>query len=295
MQEIQSLPDKKDRKILNNFRLYCISRNLSLPRIIKQVRHIKILMQTNNLENITKNRLFRMIEKINNSPLSTNTKRDYKIAIRAYLKSIDLKHDLLDYVVLEKCAERIPKKLIKDPVWKNMETEKEKLFLRILQETGARPAEILNLKYSDIEYIDFYALITVTGKTGTRPIPLIDSAQMLMQNHRIAEPHEDYVFTFPYDSIRRKVSQMLKKEGYKDTYFYIFRKTKSTEWFSIYPNQIVKKLLGLTKNSRMHKHYDWIVQQQVIDIHINKQKSAIHNIHQQNLYNFSTSRPGNLG
>jgi integrase len=49
----------------------------------------------------------------------------------------------------------------------------------IIRDTGCRPHEILRLKLKDIAFKSEgdrqYAEIVVNGKTGTRPLPLIDS------------------------------------------------------------------------------------------------------------------------
>ena len=142
-----------------------------------------------------------------------------------------------------------------------LESPHHKAYLHVTIETGARIGEIMNIRYTDIEYTDFGAYITVDGKTGTRTIPITDSVKMLLAQHKKAENEDDYIFWFSYDFIRRKIKIMLKDAGYSDTYMYMFRKSRATLLFSDLPEQIVKKYMGWTKSSRMAEFYSFIPQE----------------------------------
>lgn len=57
----------------------------------------------------------------------------------------------------------------------------------------------------------------------------------------------------------------LKENGYPDTYPYVFRKTKATEIGESMPEQLGKKFLGWTKNSRMFEVYCFPRQEKLED------------------------------
>ena len=65
-------------------------------------------------------------------------------------------------------------------------TKREKCYHAISRDTSCRPHEIVKLKIKDIVFKTTgksqYAEALVNGKTGTRPIPLIDSIPYLKQS-----------------------------------------------------------------------------------------------------------------
>ena len=65
---------------------------------------------------------------------------------------------------------------------------------------------------------------------------------------------------------------MLKK-GYDDTYMYLFRKSKATQLFETLPEQLVKKYMGGSKNSKMAKVYSFPRQEKLTDAIIKMNQS----------------------
>ena len=64
---------------------------------------------------------------------------------------------------------------------KGCKTLKEKAFVKMLHESGARIGEFLNLKIKDIEINENFARVRLFGKTGERRIPLTNSLPYLVQ------------------------------------------------------------------------------------------------------------------
>lgn len=58
---------------------------------------------------------------------------------------------------------------------------RDRAFIKLLHETGARAGEILGIKLGDIEIKENSAEIQVDGKTGPRPIPIAQSVPLLTQ------------------------------------------------------------------------------------------------------------------
>ncbi len=267
--QIQAMQPEK-RIVFKRFHQYCITRDLSLARKINLLTNLSIILGNKDIKKPTRLYIYKIISKIEKTNKSENTRRDYKLAFRSYLRSIGTKKTLIELIATGNPAIRKPKKLIEDKeIWKNMPEDYLKLFVRFAHESGARPGELFNLTYNDIEYKPFGVNVTLDGKTGPRTIPIIDSAQMLMQSHKIAHSNEDYVFSQGYGHFSNKVSKMLKNQGYPDTYLYIFRKSRATELFSKLPEQVVKKYMGWTKSSKMAETYSFIPQQNLTDAIIN--------------------------
>ncbi len=261
-------PEK--RLAFRRFHQYCITRDLSLARKINLLANLNMVLGNKDIKRPTRLYIYKIVSKIEKTNKSENSRRDYKLAFRSYLHSIGTDKSLIDLIATGNPAVRKPKKLIEDKeIWKNMPEDYLQLFVRFAYESGARPGELFNLTYNDIEYKPFGADVTLDGKTGPSTIPIIDSAQMLMQSQKTAHSNEDYVFPQGYTHFTNKVAVMLKKQGYSDTYLYIFRKSRATELFSKLPEQVVKKFMGWSKSSRMAETYSFIPQQQLTDSILN--------------------------
>ncbi len=264
LNQIQTFNPKRRREF-SRFHKYMITRELSLARKITLLNNLKAFFKTEDIKPTTRINIYNIIQKIDRINKSPNTKRDYKLAYRSYLKSIGTDEKLIELIAVGNPDIRKPKKIIDKPLYPYMNSKDEQLFVRLLQETGARPGEIMNIRHKHIEFTDFGAYLTITGKTGTRTIPIIDTVPMLQENRKTAKNQEDYMFWFTYGHISKQVAKMLKKQGYEDTYMYLFRKSKATELFETLPEQLVKKYMGWSKNSKMAKVYSFPRQEKLTD------------------------------
>lgn len=139
------------------------------------------------------------------------------------------------------------------------ESYKEKALLFVEFESGARPQEILNLKWADIKFEDGRADINVfSGKTRrSRTFPLNKSAKFLYdwkQNYTYGETKpDDFVFPSRFgrdkamtsDGANKILRKMAEKAGIKKKIWnYIFRHTRATRLYEELPTPIVEKLMG---------------------------------------------------
>lgn len=58
---------------------------------------------------------------------------------------------------------------------------KERAFIKLLHETGARVGEFLNIRFKDIQITENLGQVQVDGKTGQRTIPFLESLPYLVQ------------------------------------------------------------------------------------------------------------------
>ncbi len=270
---------------------YCVTRNLSIARKITLLNCLKVCLGDNEIQKPTRLSIYNIIQKIDNSNKSPNTKRDYKLAYRSYLSSLGINKSLIELVAVGNPKIRKPKQIITKPLYLKMKTDKTRLFVGLQQETGCRPSEELTLKYANIEYTDFGVNITVSGKTGTRTLPItdIEIVKLLLEDHKKIKDNNEYLFNFSYSYISRVVKKMLKENDYPDTYLYAFRKSKATILFSKLPEQIVKKYMGWSKSSKMADTYSFINQNMMTDAIIEMNKArGITDKKQKNLYNWGS-------
>ncbi len=254
--ELKTLTPKRKRLLLN-YKNHCRAINLSKARTIKLVRHIKLMMERHKLppeKHITKAKIYKIINSIDDADYKKNTKRDYKTALRQYLKYLKINKELRDIIHPGPVVIREPQELItEENMGQYMSRGAERLYVELSQEIGPRPGEMFNLTYNDIKRTDWGALVKLTGKTGTRVLPVIKCAGKLPFKHS-----NDYVFSFQYSYIYNKTKKMLKKQGKEDTYLYIFRKTRGSEVLAELPGQLANMYMGWTKDSKMPKTYNFI-------------------------------------
>jgi len=139
------------------------------------------------------------------------------------------------------------------------ESYKDKALLFIEFESGARPQEILNLRWSDVDFKEGRVDINVfSGKTRrSRIFPLNKATKFVhdwKQNYVYADiKPSDYVFPSrfsrdkPMDSAsaNRILRKMAEKAGIKKRIWnYIFRHTRATRLYEELPTPIVEKLMG---------------------------------------------------
>jgi integrase len=172
-------------------------------------------------------------------------------------------------------------------------TKRERCYHAISRDTSCRPHEITNLKIKDIVFKTNgnyqYAEALVNGKTGSRPIPLIDSIPYLkdfldhehphpgnpnaplicgvrrglgrhvspLRIYKIYEEYKKYVFpkllespeVLPED--KQKIRELLKKPWNP----YIRRHSALTEKSTILKEHVLRQHAGWSGRSQMHLKY----------------------------------------
>jgi integrase len=172
-------------------------------------------------------------------------------------------------------------------------SKRDKCYHAISRDSSCRPHEILKLKIKDVIFKTTgnyqYAEVLVNGKTGSRPIPLIDSIPYLkdyldhehpqpgnpnaplicgtgkglgrhISTHRIATIYGEYKkHTFPkllespnvLPEDRPKIEELLKKPWNP----YIRRHSALTEKSTILKEHVLRQHAGWSGSSQMHLKY----------------------------------------
>jgi integrase/recombinase XerD len=129
-------------------------------------------------------------------------------------------------------------------------------LIELLTESGCRIREALNLTKDDIEVQNDFVIITVTGKTGTRIVPLLKDNLTSFLYH-VAIVDTDKIFPITYWTINYQFQNIYKKANVKvSKIFHIFRHTKATYLLEQGVSEsIIKQFLGWTSNSPMIARY----------------------------------------
>jgi integrase len=146
---------------------------------------------------------------------------------------------------------------------------KEKAYLFLIFESGARPQEILDLRWKDIIFKDDYADVNLFSEKTKRqrPFPVNKARKYLWewkQNYFYSDLKEgDYVFPSRFSRDEPMTSangnkilrNMAKKAGVnKNLWNYLFRHSKATRLYEELPTPIVEQLMGHKDMYRTYAH-----------------------------------------
>ncbi len=148
---------------------------------------------------------------------------------------------------------------------KAAERPKSKAIVALLYEGALRVGELRSLRIRDLEFTEYGFKLRVTGKTGERVVPIIDSAPYLrvwLQMH--PDPRNPNAPLFPgkgmnpiaEGAIYGVVSRAAERAGIgKKVHPHILRHTRLTELAKHLTEQELKVFSGWTKGSKMASVY----------------------------------------
>ena len=149
------------------------------------------------------------------------------------------------------------------------ESYKESAYILVAFQTGARPQELLTMKWKDVKFEDKYADLTLySSKTGkARTFPVVEKTMKALwdwkQHYSFDNVRlDDYVFpsrwrevSLTTAGINKMLRRISKKAGLeKDVWGYLFRHSKATRLYEELPQQIVEKLLGHKNMAGIYAH-----------------------------------------
>jgi integrase len=270
---------KEDKEVLANFLKKC-----SITAGEKKVLHIKkLLIQLWDVTQIpltkqTKDSIDSYLSLLSNSDKSYWTKDE----LRVYIKQFLLWH-YKDFTMVENIRSESQRGLNTQKVTENnlitekdvenmlrfAKSYKDSCYLLLAFQTGARPQELLNLKWKDVKFEDKYADITLfSGKTEeTRTFPIVDKTMKALwdwkQHYAYADVSpKDFVFVsrkrnkaMTTAGLNKMLRNMAKdsKIG-KDVWTYLLRHTRATRLYEELPQQIVEKLMGHKNMAGVYAH-----------------------------------------
>ncbi|MCX6748389.1 MAG: site-specific integrase [Candidatus Pacearchaeota archaeon] len=282
--EIKNRLDEKSKKILAEFLKYIISRNGTGQNKVDDIERYMLQFYDiveKPLNKLKKQDIDDFMVLLNNSDKSKWTKKGTRIYIKSFLLWLYRDLDMIQNIrtpikdqgkVLndEKINEN---NLITEEELEKMirkaENFRDKALLMLLWETGARPQEIVNLKWRDMKLEAEYPDVTLhSGKTEeTRQFPVKEAKIHLQRwKQEYCYPNQnnnDFVFPNPNNrdnpittaGINKILRRMAKKSGInKDVWSYLFRHTRATRLYEELPQQIVEKLMGHKDMAGVYAH-----------------------------------------
>lgn len=260
--------------------------NLSKPRVMKYLEILTIFVKRVNkdLDTVTKEDLKKFVGEIQrNNNYSPWTKQTYKVIVRQFYKwhagmrGTKKYPEIVDWISIRmnKSEMRLPADgdMITDDEVKKMlnasHHPRDKALLAVLWESGARIGEIGNLKLKQVKFDQHGVVLTVQGKTGSRPIRLIWCVPYLstwIDSHPDKNNNDANLWVnigtrnhsepMNYPAIRKFLIELGKKVGVKKRiYAHLFRHSRATFMANHLTEFQMNKYFGWIQGSDMPATY----------------------------------------
>jgi len=246
----------KNKELIFKYHNALILENLSKPRLMKYLETLKMIAQEMNtdLDKATIDDVKKFVAKVQlNSNYSPWTKKTYKIIIRRFYKWLYGTKQFPEIVEwintkISRSERRLPSEgdlLTENDIQKLLqmtEHPRDKAFISILWEAGARIGEIGTLCMKHVVFDKHGTIITVKGKTGSRKIRLIASTPHLstwINCHPLREDKESALWLnigakkhhdqMTYGNMRMLLKNLFEKAGIKKRFNpHLFRHSRAT-------------------------------------------------------------------
>ena len=284
---------KKDKKISARNKeliLNCISdlslKNLSFPRLNRYMDVLKWLAlgTSKDLDKLNKQDLKNYVSTIQqNKEYSPWTKQTYKVIIRKFfcwLNGIDKPGqypEIVEWIniAMKRSEMRLPADgdLIKQEdvikMIKGAEHPRDKAFIAMLWETGARIGEIGDLKVGTIKFDQHGATLVLHGKTGSRSVRIIWSVPYLstwLDNHPFKDNPQAPIWIklttrnkiekMKYSGLATILRRACRQGGIrKRVYPHLFRHSRATFLATHLTEFQMNQYLGWIQGSKMAATY----------------------------------------
>lgn len=278
LNEIEKKIKGKDKEALEGFLKKC-----SITASEKKVEKIKkLLVQFFDVTQLsltkqTKESVDSFLVVLNKCDKSYWTKDELKVYIKQFLKWYYKDLEMVENFKASGKKQLNPKitennLLTEEEIEKMLrhaESFKESAYVLVAFQTGARPQELIEMKWKDVKFEDKYADLTLySSKTKkARTFPVVEKTMKALWDwkehfsYSDVKP-QDYVFPSRWRNkpmttagINKMLRRMAKKAGLqKDVWGYLFRHSKATRLYEELPQQIVEKLMGHKNMAGIYAH-----------------------------------------
>jgi site-specific recombinase XerD len=269
----------KNKKLIMDFHDDCVSSGLSVNRILfymyKLFRIASLLNK--DLDKATKEDIRRIVQEVElNENYAEWTKNNYKVTLKKFYKWLGGNEDYPEKVkwiraTVKKDRTKIIDVLSEDDVKQLIDAAdgmRNKALISALYESGCRIGELLNLRFGDINFDDYGAVILVNGKTGPRRVRLVSSVPRLavwVEHHPVKNPESplwvnvgttNHNEAMGYQTVRKMLKDIAAKAGIrKPVNPHAFRHARATHLASKLTEAQMNEYLGWIQGSKMPATY----------------------------------------
>jgi integrase len=223
--------------------------------LLRKFSHVK-------LANLSKKNVDKFFLFLRGSDLSDETKADYWIMFRIFVRWLKPKVDTTAYRLKIRKKIKLPEEILTlEEIRKiilSIGSIRYRAMISLLYDSGCRPSELLNLHLRDVIFDDDGLIVFFNGKTGSRRVRIIttlDSDKFLKEYLEF----NSLDLIFGRMSIER-LNQIVKESAqkiwiHKRVYSYIFRHSRATHLAKYLTEQQLKVYLGWSMSSKMVSVY----------------------------------------
>jgi len=271
----------KTKKQIENFARMRLAKGSGKLRVVKCMYCIRFLAQWLNKDfsKATKTDLIRLVTEIDSKNYSEYTRYDFKIVLKMFYKWLKGNDEDFPKVIkwlkprLKNEKHKLPEELLTveeaQKLANSTTNSRDKALILALYESGCRIGELLYLKLKNVQFDNYGVVLIVNGKTGSRRVRIIASAQVLgqwLQEH--PDKNNPDVPLWParlaryqpvpcsYPSILAMLRRASKASGIKKRiYPHLFRHSRATSLASKLTEAQMKEYFGWTQGSEMAATY----------------------------------------
>lgn len=272
---------EENKKLIMQFHDNCFTESLSLSKIERYlydlIKYTEMLNK--NLMDATREDIKSIVAKIEKKEWSPHTKHAFRVMIRKFYKSIEgidekgvypervkWLHSNVKNNQLKSSEELITEFEIRKMIACSLNC-RDKALISTLYESGCRISELGLVKFKDVIFDQYGAVINVTGKTGPRRVRLVTSAPYLqdyLNKHENNENPDSFIWTklggkkdlLGYSRLSELIKRAAKRAGIKKRiHAHLFRHSRATFLANKLTEAQMKQYLGWTQSSKMAAVY----------------------------------------
>lgn len=272
---------EENKKLILKFYDNCSTESLSLSKIERYLYdlHRYAEMLNKPLMDASKDEIRAIVAEIERREWSPHTKHAFKIMIRKFYKSIEgpeekgiyperirWLHCNIKNNQLKSSEDLITELEIRKMIAASLNC-RDKALISVLYESGCRISELGLVKFKDISFDQYGAVINVTGKTGPRRVRLVTSAPYLqdyLNKHENNQILDSFIWTtmagdkhlLSYARLSELIKRAAKRAGIKKRiHAHLFRHSRATFLANKLTEAQMKQYLGWTQSSKMAAVY----------------------------------------
>ena len=270
---------EENKKTILKFDKFLSSENISIARILSYlnyaVKYSKMISKPfpeMNIEDIRD-----AVGKINQSSLSENSKKGFKITLKRLYRFIGgitkkgVYPEKVEWIktTISSRNRKLPEELLNNEeilaIIQKCDNLRDKALISILAESGARVAEIALMKIKHVSFEKIGAKLTLEGKTGMRRILVVTSApylRTLINQYAENNNNESYLWANSKEKplCHARIITILKKAAEKAgirkrVYPHLLRHSRATLLSKKMSDAPLKSFFGWTPGSNMASIY----------------------------------------
>jgi site-specific recombinase XerD len=265
----------ENKKLIFEFRDYLLSEGIGPSKIERYLSDIMKLnkMLSKPFSEAIEQDLRRVVGHLNQTNLSEETKKTFKIMLRKFYRFLRGIHKKGVYppevewisIAIPNNHKKLPEELLTEEeivkIIQHCQTIRDKALISALAESGCRVSEVGTMRIKHVSFEEHGARLTVNGKTGMRKILVINSSPYLQEwinQHPSNEDPDSFLWAgentraIGYARIMAILKTAGKRAGIKKRlYLHLLRHSRATILANRMSDSALKHYLGWTQASKM--------------------------------------------